>query len=98
MARRLVEAGCRVVTVAYGFWDTHGGNFKYLKQHLPLFDTGISALVEDIYARGLERRRDGVRLGRVRPHAEDQQGRRPRPLGARELRAPRRRRDEDRAR
>jgi uncharacterized protein (DUF1501 family) len=54
MARRLVEAGCRVVTVAYGFWDTHGGNFKYLKEHLPLFDTGVSALVEDIYARGLD--------------------------------------------
>jgi len=53
MARRLVEAGCRVVTVAYGFWDTHGQNFRYLKQHLPLFDTGISALVEDVYARGL---------------------------------------------
>jgi hypothetical protein len=54
MARRLVEAGCRVVTVAYGFWDTHGGNFRYLKEHLPLFDAGISALVEDIYARGLD--------------------------------------------
>jgi hypothetical protein len=54
MARRLVEAGCRVVTVAYGFWDTHGSNFKYLKQHLPLFDTGISALIEDIYLRGLD--------------------------------------------
>ncbi|MFM8274314.1 MAG: DUF1501 domain-containing protein [Gemmata sp.] len=54
MARRLVEAGCRVVTVAYGFWDTHGSNFKYLKQHLPLFDTGVSALVEDVYARGLQ--------------------------------------------
>jgi uncharacterized protein (DUF1501 family) len=40
--------------VAYGFWDTHGGNFRYLKQHLPLFDQGISALVEDIYARGLD--------------------------------------------
>jgi uncharacterized protein (DUF1501 family) len=53
MARRLVEAGCRVVTVAYGFWDTHGQNFRYLQQHLPLFDTGISALVEDISARGL---------------------------------------------
>ncbi|VTU01754.1 hypothetical protein : Uncharacterized protein OS=Singulisphaera acidiphila (strain ATCC BAA-1392 / DSM 18658 / VKM B-2454 / MOB10) GN=Sinac_3697 PE=4 SV=1: DUF1501 [Gemmataceae bacterium] len=53
MARRLVEAGCRVVTVAYGFWDTHGQNFKHLKQHLPLFDTGISALIEDVYARGL---------------------------------------------
>ncbi len=55
MARRLVEAGARVVTVAYGFWDTHGGNFRHLKQHLPLFDTGISALIEDVYARGLDR-------------------------------------------
>src|SRR5207245_7480944 len=54
IARRLVEAGARVVTVAYGFWDTHGSNFKYLKRHLPLFDQGISALVEDIYARGLD--------------------------------------------
>ena len=35
MARRLVEAGARVVTVAYGFWDTHGSNFRYLRQHLP---------------------------------------------------------------
>jgi hypothetical protein len=55
MARRLVEAGARVVTVAYGFWDTHGQNFSYLKQHLPLFDQGISTLVEDLYARGLDR-------------------------------------------
>jgi len=55
MARRLVEAGARCVTVAYGFWDTHGQNFRHLKRHLPLFDQGISALVEDIYARGLDR-------------------------------------------
>ncbi len=55
VARRLVEAGVRVVTVAYGFWDTHGNNFGHLRQHLPTFDTGISALVEDIYARGLDR-------------------------------------------
>jgi len=55
MARRLVEAGARVVTVAYGFWDTHGGNFRYLKQYLPLFDQGISALVEDLYERGLDK-------------------------------------------
>ncbi|MSR54802.1 MAG: DUF1501 domain-containing protein [Gemmataceae bacterium] len=55
MARRLVEAGARVVTVAYGFWDTHGANFRHLKEHLPLFDKGISALIEDIYARGLDK-------------------------------------------
>ena len=53
-ARRLVEAGARVVTVAYGFWDTHGNNFSHLRQHLPLFDKGISALVEDLHARGLQ--------------------------------------------
>ncbi|MBY0232597.1 MAG: DUF1501 domain-containing protein [Gemmataceae bacterium] len=55
MARRLVEAGARVVTVAYGFWDTHGGHFKHMKRHCPLFDQGVSALVEDIHARGLDK-------------------------------------------
>ena len=55
IARRLVEAGARCVSVAYGFWDTHGDNFDHLKQHLPLFDRGISALVEDIHARGLDK-------------------------------------------
>ena len=55
IARRLVEAGARVVTVAYGFWDTHGNNFGHLKQHLPTFDRGISALIEDIHARGLDK-------------------------------------------
>ncbi|HEV3168635.1 MAG TPA: DUF1501 domain-containing protein [Isosphaeraceae bacterium] len=54
IARRLVEAGARCVTVAYGFWDTHGQNFQHLKRHLPLFDQGVSALVDDIYARGLD--------------------------------------------
>jgi hypothetical protein len=54
MARRLVEAGVRCVTVAYGFWDTHGNNFGHLRKHLPLFDQGVSALIEDIYARGLD--------------------------------------------
>ncbi|HVJ87211.1 MAG TPA: DUF1501 domain-containing protein [Caulifigura sp.] len=53
IARRLVESGVRVVTVAYGFWDTHGNNFSHMKTHLPLFDTGISALVEDLHERGL---------------------------------------------
>ncbi len=53
MARRLVEAGARVVTLGYGFWDTHGQNFKHLKQHMPTFDQGISALIEDLTIRGL---------------------------------------------
>jgi uncharacterized protein (DUF1501 family) len=54
IARRLVEAGVRCVTVAYGFWDTHGNNFRHMRTHLPTFDQGIAGLVEDIYARGLD--------------------------------------------
>jgi hypothetical protein len=53
MARRLVEAGVRCVTVAYGFWDTHGNNFSHLRGNLPVFDRGISALIDDLYQRGL---------------------------------------------
>ena len=53
IARRLIEAGVRVVTVAYGFWDTHGNNFGHLKNNLPVVDAGLSALVEDIHQRGL---------------------------------------------
>jgi len=53
LARRLVEAGARVVTLAYGFWDTHGNNFRHLKSNLPVFDQGISALLDDLSERGL---------------------------------------------
>ena len=55
VARRLVETGVRVITVAYGFWDTHGNNFGHLKTHLPKFDQGIAALIEDIYQRDLDK-------------------------------------------
>ncbi len=54
IARRLVEAGVRVVTVAYGFWDTHGNNFGHMKQHLPTVDAGLSALIQDLHDRGLD--------------------------------------------
>jgi hypothetical protein len=55
MARRLVEAGVRCVSVAYGFWDTHGNNFRSLRGNLPKFDQGIAALVQDLHQRGLDR-------------------------------------------
>jgi hypothetical protein len=55
IARRLVEAGARCVTIAFGSWDTHGGNFDRLRAQLPWFDWGVSALVEDIHGRGLHR-------------------------------------------
>ncbi len=54
MARRLVEAGVRVVTLNFGRWDFHSNNFPGLRDtHLPQFDQGISALVEDLHERGL---------------------------------------------
>lgn len=54
-ARRLVEAGVRFVTVSYGFWDWHGSNFVKLKEHLPIFDQAITALVTDLHERGLDK-------------------------------------------
>ena len=50
MARRLVEAGCRVVTLNFGRWDFHSNNFSGMKDtHLPQFDQGLSALIEDLH-------------------------------------------------
>ncbi len=54
-ARRLIEAGVRVVTLnAFGGWDTHSNNFKTLRErNLPQMDQAMSALLEDLYARGM---------------------------------------------
>jgi len=63
MARRLVEAGVRVVTLNYSKWDWHGGKnaegradnsiFLREKEDFPVFDQCLSALVEDLHDRGL---------------------------------------------
>ncbi len=55
IARRLVEAGARCVTLAFSRWDHHGDNFGALRQDLPLLDQGVSSLVEDLYQRGLDK-------------------------------------------
>ena len=55
VARRLVEAGSRCVTLAFSRWDHHGDNFGALRQDLPLLDQGVSALIEDLHQRGLEK-------------------------------------------
>jgi uncharacterized protein (DUF1501 family) len=65
MARRLVEAGARVVTLNYSKWDWHGGKnaegradnniFGREAEDFPVFDQCVSALVEDLHARGLDR-------------------------------------------
>jgi len=55
-ARRLVEAGVKVVTVlAPGYWDTHSNNFNTLRQLLPALDRAIFALVTDLHQRGLDK-------------------------------------------
>jgi hypothetical protein len=53
MARRLVEAGVRCVTLSYGRWDSHGKNFDLVRDHGSKLDQGFSALVEDLEVRGL---------------------------------------------
>jgi hypothetical protein len=53
LARRLVEAGVRCVTLSYGRWDSHGQNFALVRDHGPKLDQGLSALVEDLDERGL---------------------------------------------
>lgn len=58
MARRLVEAGVRVVTLSVGSWDHHSGArqqiFKSYRHVFPVLDLSICALVEDLKARGLD--------------------------------------------
>lgn len=54
MARRLVEAGVRCVTIDHTNWDTHDNNFVMLKkQLLPQLDTALAALFRDLADRGL---------------------------------------------
>jgi uncharacterized protein (DUF1501 family) len=54
MARRLVQAGVRCVTIDHSNWDTHDNNFNVLKNTLlPAFDAGVSALFRDLADRGL---------------------------------------------
>ena len=54
MARRLIEAGVRCVTLSFGSWDRHGANFTRLPTQLAKLDQGITALVEDLHDRGLQ--------------------------------------------
>ncbi len=59
LARRLIEAGTRLVTVSWApdanaTWDTHGGNFEKLRSTLlPQFDSACASLIEDLNLRGM---------------------------------------------
>jgi len=54
IARRLVEAGARVVSLNFSFWDWHANNFESSRSEFPLLDGAVAALVQDIYERGLD--------------------------------------------
>ena len=70
IARRLVEAGARCVSVSFGRWDTHScrkagdlaykNNFAQLKEYLPRLEQCLLALTQDLQERGLE---DDVAVG-----------------------------------
>lgn len=59
LARRLIEAGTRLVTVSWApdanaTWDTHGGNFTKLRgELLPQLDLAASSLIQDMADRGM---------------------------------------------
>jgi hypothetical protein len=54
LARRLVEAGVRLVTVDLRWWDTHVKGFESLRDgFLPRWDKAYTALLEDLDDRGL---------------------------------------------
>jgi uncharacterized protein DUF1501 len=53
IARRLVEAGCRSVTLSYGRWDSHGDNFGLVRDHGAKLDQCLTALVQDLEERGM---------------------------------------------
>jgi hypothetical protein len=53
LARRLVEAGVRCVSVSFSDFDTHADNFKRMRQLLPIVDHALHALVTDLDERGL---------------------------------------------
>jgi hypothetical protein len=53
LARRLVEAGARVVSLSYGRWDSHSQNFNLVRDHGGKLDRCLSALLDDLQDRGM---------------------------------------------
>lgn len=53
IARRLVEAGARCVSLSFGRWDSHGQNFDLVRDHGSKLDQCLSALIEDLDQRGM---------------------------------------------
>jgi hypothetical protein len=53
LARRLVEAGVRFVSLTYGGWDHHDNIKNAVTRQMPPFDQAFTALIKDLEARGL---------------------------------------------
>ena len=53
MARRLVEAGVRYVTLTFGGWDFHSSLDRGMHAVLPILDATVGSLIEDLESRGL---------------------------------------------
>lgn len=53
IARRLVEAGVRFVTVTYGAWDTHSYHYRGIEPQMPDLDRGFAGLIRDLDQRGM---------------------------------------------
>ena len=68
LARRLVEAGLPIVHFNLGYWDWHGENFVAGRQQIPMFDSGLSALLSDLSERGLLESTIVLALGEMGRH------------------------------
>lgn len=53
VARRLISAGARCVSLSFSRWDWHNANFKQGREDMPLLDSGVATLVEDLENRGM---------------------------------------------
>jgi hypothetical protein len=53
LARRLIEAGARFVTLNTGYWDDHGNVKRALDHKLPRHDRAVGVLIQDLADRGL---------------------------------------------
>lgn len=53
IARRLIEAGARFVSVTFGAWDTHAYHYRGIEAQLPDFDRAFAGLIEDLDRKGM---------------------------------------------
>jgi len=53
LARRLVQAGVRLVSLTYGGWDMHASIAAGMRSAVPAFDQAFATLIRDLDQRGL---------------------------------------------